>query len=537
MSKNKRFIIHALAILFVLALLMTPSALAAQTTVMKYFDGRNAAMTINFDTELYMCGMIHSSVDGYNPLTAAARAQKTVLGWPHLIDDGEFYGIPFNFNICGYEAVFGDKGRNEVAGIDILQPWHSDPHWSNHTWYSDVPENGGNYLMTGNLSGYIQPYNLVYGGIISERAINSAVPFELSYHNFGHENLNEITPDNMNNTFRLGIEYFKRIGVRLTAETPPWNVNPQIEKYPIYVKNGIYVLSRAENVLGEPYEVIDNLWIVPRSGDFSASTDFRSTIDQAIANSKVFSHSSHPEDGFESDYRSAFQTSLAYARTKVDSGELWATTLSEVGRYFEAKSDVNTNTVIADGRTHVNITLTNYDVEHFGIPYLTFNSPMPNNANYAKIKVNYPSIQTLNSNSPTIHVVNGYVIYSLYLNPSGMTSVEIEGVDLPYSSSNDINKPILSIDSITPINVVSSVPVQINASTESTDAIYTTNIIYQRNNDAKDSKIMNQTGPGQWGTYIGPFDIGDIIRYYVSTTDHGGRRVKSNEKFFVTDPA
>jgi hypothetical protein len=157
---------------------------------------------------------------------------------------------------------------------------------------------------------------------------------------------------------------------------------------------------------------------------------------------------------------------------------------------------------------------------------------MPNNAGYAKITANYPSIQALNSTSPTVHVQNGSVIYSLYLNPSGTTSVVIEGVDTPYSSSNDINKPVLSVESISPINAIGAVPVKINASTNSTDAIYTTNIIYQRNSGAKDSKILNQTGAGQWETFLGPFNTGDNITYYVSTTDHSGRRVRSSEKFF-----
>ena len=75
-------------------------------------------------------------------------------------------------------------------------------------------------------------------------------------------------------------------------------------------------------------------------------------------------------------------------------------------------------------------------------------------------------------------------------------------------------------------------PIQIIATTNSTDSIYTTNIIYQRNSDAKDSKIMNQTGHGQWETYIGPFDQGDSVRYYVSVTDHSGRRVRSSDKIF-----
>ena len=74
------------------------------TTVTKYFDDRKAAMALNFDTELYLCGIIHSHSDGYVPSSAATRAQKTRDGWPHIISDAETYQIPLTFNICGHEG-------------------------------------------------------------------------------------------------------------------------------------------------------------------------------------------------------------------------------------------------------------------------------------------------------------------------------------------------------------------------------------------------------------------------------------------------
>jgi hypothetical protein len=79
---------------------------AADTTIAKYLDNRKAAMALNYDTELYMI-MIHSGA-GYYPETAATRAQRTLDGWPNIITDCETHGIPVSFNICGYEAVFGD---------------------------------------------------------------------------------------------------------------------------------------------------------------------------------------------------------------------------------------------------------------------------------------------------------------------------------------------------------------------------------------------------------------------------------------------
>jgi hypothetical protein len=505
---------------------------AAETRVTNYYDDRKAAMALNYDTELYLGGMIHSG-NGYDPATAASRAQNTLDGWPNIIADCETYSIPVSFNICGYEAVFGDTGRGAVSDIDIYQPWHGDLHWSTNTWYSDMPLTPTDYMTVADLSGTTRSYSLVYGGPLTERTMNSTVPFEISYHNFGHESLSDITADNMNDTFRLGVAYHKRIGSKLTAEAPPWNNNPQAEKYPIYVQNGIFVFNRSENGDGLPYEVIDNLWIVSRNGYFDASSDMTGDIDSAITNGTVLAYYSHPEDGFQSSSRGGFQTSLAYAKLKVDSGSLWATTLSEIGKYWEAKSDVNTtNTVLDSDTITVDITLSNYDVQKFGIPYLTFITSMPNAASYAKITVNYPLAQTLNSSAVRISDAN--VIYTIYLNPAGTTNVEIKGVDTPYTGGVNINTPVLNIDSTPPTDANNGQPVTITAAANSTDAIYSVNIIYQRNTDAKDSKIMdyNATG-GVWQTTIGPFTSKDHISYYVSATDNSGRRERSANKSFT----
>ena len=167
-------------VLFTLFIISSPS-FSAETTVSKYFDGRNAAMALNYDTELYMTGMIHSLSDGYNPSSAATRAQATLDGWPNIIADCELYDIPVSFNICGHEAVFGDAGISELNEIDVLHTWHSNTHWHTNTWYSDMPTNGGNYLTTGDLSGTTRSYSLIYGGLLTEQTMNSDVPFEISY--------------------------------------------------------------------------------------------------------------------------------------------------------------------------------------------------------------------------------------------------------------------------------------------------------------------------------------------------------------------
>jgi hypothetical protein len=509
--------------------LLTGCNYAAETTVAKYFDNRKAAMALNYDTELYMI-MIHSG-GGYDPENAALRAQRTLDGWPNIITDCENYGIPVSFNTCGYEAVFGDAGRGEVNEIDIYQTWHVD-YWKTHTWYSDMPWTPANYKTVGDLSGYTRSYSLVYGGPLTEQTMNSVVPFEISYHNFGHERLDAITAENMDDTFRLGVAYHKRIGSKIMSEAPPWNANPQPEKYPIYIDNGIFVYNRYEGAMGEPYEVIENLWIVPRSGYFTATSDLTNTIDSAIANGKVLAHFSHPEDGFYTSNRNGFQTSLAYARSKVDSRDLWATTLNQIGRYWEAKSDVWPDTTIVDSNTTaVSIILSNYDAQRFGIPYLTFITTMPNAAAYAKITVDYPSIQTLNSDAARIVGTN--VIYTIYLNPTGETYVEIKGVDTPYTNGVSINMPVLIVDSTPPVSPFADMPITIEAEANSTDSIYSVNIIYQRNDDAKDSKIMDYNN-GTWQASIGPFVPGDFISYYVSVTDNSGRRERSADKSFIT---
>ena len=518
---NKKLFLTLLIVLY------SSCCYAAETTVTKYFDNRKAAMALNYDTELYII-MLHSG-GGYNPETSATRAQHTLDGWPNVIADCEIYNIPVSFNLCGYEAVFGDEGRSEVNDIDIYQYWHVD-YWKTHTWYSDMPWTPANYKTVGDLSGYTRSYSLVYGGPLTEQTMNSPVPFEISYHNFGHEKLNAITAENMDDTFRLGVAYHKRIGSKIMSEAPPWNVNPQPEKYPIYIDNGIFVYNRWESSMGEPYEVIDNLWIIPRNGSFNATTDLTGAIDSAINNGKVLAYGSHPEEFYMSD-RSGFQTTLAYARSKVASGELWATTLNQIGRYWEAKSDAATITEIVDSNTTmVSITLNDYDAPRFGIPYLTFATTMPNAADYAKITVDYPTTQILDSNA--VRIVDANVIYTIYLNPAGTTNVEIEGVDAPYINGVNINLPVLTIDSAAPENPVADRPVTIEAETNSPDSIYSVNIIYQCNDYAKDSKIMDYNN-GIWKTNIGPFQPGENITYYVSVTDNSGRRERSNEKSFT----
>ena len=103
---------------------------------------------------------------------------------------------------------------------------------------------------------------------MTEQALNSSVPFEISLHNFGHEDLNGLLPEQLNSTFGLSVDYHKRIGNKIRAEAPPWNSNADSSKYPIYTQNGIFVYNRAEGPMSEPYEASPDLWIIPREGAF-----------------------------------------------------------------------------------------------------------------------------------------------------------------------------------------------------------------------------------------------------------------------------
>jgi hypothetical protein len=80
----------SLIILVALSALFASAGYAAQTSVAKYFEDRQGAMALNYDTELYMAGMIHDVT--YDPETSAARAQLTLDGWPNIISDCETYG-------------------------------------------------------------------------------------------------------------------------------------------------------------------------------------------------------------------------------------------------------------------------------------------------------------------------------------------------------------------------------------------------------------------------------------------------------------
>ncbi|MCK7613642.1 hypothetical protein [Roseibium sediminicola] len=506
-------------------------ASAQETTVTEYFDDRSGAMALNYDTELYLCGMIHSS-KGHDPVNSAVRAARTRVGWPNLLEDAETYGIPQTFNLCGHDAVFGDDGPGDLAKLDQFNLFHRDKHWWTNTWYSDAPPNGGDYRTVGDLSGYTRSYGLVYGGDMTEAAMNASVPHEISFHTFGHGGLNKLPGYILDETFRVGKIYHKRIGNKITAQAPPWNGNPIEARYPIFVDHGIFLYNRFEETTAKPHEVIENLWVIARHRGFDADTDLRDDIDAVIAAGHVLAPYSHPEDGFAKPSRDGFQKTLAHAQAKVQSGELWATTLSEIGRYCEAKSDVGTVTRSGEGATTVEITLNDYKTETFGIPYLTFKSPMPDGSEFARISVDFPSDLTLNSNSDTVRVEDGLAVYSIYLNPNGPTNVRIEGVSAPHTDGVDINTPVLTVTTVAPTEPPSATPVKIQAQTESTDTIYTVNLIYQHNTGAKKSAIMTGKN-GAWETEIGPFNPGDWVTYYVSATDNTARRVTTPLQRFL----
>lgn len=524
-----RFGTGGLALL--LAVAAASSAMAQDTTVTDYFDDRAGAMALNYDTELYLCGMIHSS-RGHDPVKSAVRAARTRVGWPNLLEDAELYGIPQTFNLCGHDAVYGDDGPGDLAKLDQFNMFHPDKHWWTNTWYSDAPPEGGDYRTVGDLSGYTRSYGLVYGGDMTEEAMNTSVPHEISFHTFGHGGLNKLPGFILDESFRLGRDYHKRIGNKITAQAPPWNGNPIEARYPIFVDHGIFVYNRFEETTAPPHEVIDDLWVIARHRGFDAQTDLRDDIDAVIAAGHVLAPYSHPEDGFSNPERDGFQTTLAHARAKVDAGELWATTLSEIGRYWEAKSVVATDTRIEDGATLVDITLPGYNSSTFGIPYLTFKSPMPDASAFARISVDFPSPVVLNSGSATVRVEDGMAVYSLYLDPDGPTRVRVEGVSEPHSGGVDINEPVLEVETVPPVEPLENTPVTIRATTTSTDAIYTVNLIYEHNTGARQSAIMTLKD-GVWETEIGPFSPGDWVSYYVSATDNTARRTVTPTRRFV----
>jgi len=527
--RKRRFLTGSLAVL--LAITAPASSLAQETTVTEYFDDRAGAMALNYDTELYLCGMIHSS-KGHDPVNSAVRAARTRVGWPNLLEDAETYGIPQTFNLCGHDAVFGDDGPGELAKLDQFNLFHADEHWWTNTWYSDAPPNGGDYRTVGDLSGYTRSYGLVYGGDMTEAAMNASVPHEISFHTFGHGGLNKLPGFILDETFRLGRIYHKRIGNKITAQAPPWNGNPIEERYPIFVDHGIFLYNRFEETTSKPHEVIEDLWMIARHRGFDADTDLRDDIDAVIAAGHVLAPYSHPEDGFSNPVRDGFQKSLAHAQAKVQSGELWATTLSEIGRYWEAKSNVETITRTREGATEIDISLSDYNTGTFGIPYLTFKSPMPDGSEFARISVDFPSDLVLNSGSDTVRVEDGLAVYSLYLNPNGPTRVRIEGVAEPHAGGVDINTPVLTVETAPPVEPPAASPVTIRAQTASTDTIYTVNLIYQHNTGAKQSAIMTRKD-GAWETEIGPFDAGDWVTYYVSATDNTTRRVVTPHQRFL----
>ena len=102
-SYQRLTIVGAVLACALLAILSTSPVHAQETTVTKYFDDRTAAMALNFDTELYMAGLIHSESFGYDPPLAISRAQEARLGWPNIIADSEAADIPVSFNICCLE--------------------------------------------------------------------------------------------------------------------------------------------------------------------------------------------------------------------------------------------------------------------------------------------------------------------------------------------------------------------------------------------------------------------------------------------------
>ena len=145
------------------------------TSIADYFDNRKAAMTLVFDTELYLA-KIHSK-SGYIPINAKAEANNDKTGVMAILEDAATYGIPVTFAMTGHWPLFEDDGGHN--GIDIVHPWANasngwaDNHWLSNSWYSDEIEGGGNY----------QTYPYIYGGNIDEYILNSSIlpPYMYGY--------------------------------------------------------------------------------------------------------------------------------------------------------------------------------------------------------------------------------------------------------------------------------------------------------------------------------------------------------------------
>src|SRR3989338_4830360 len=496
-----------------------------RTSIADYLDDRKAAMTLVFDTELYLA-KIHSK-SGYLPINAQAEANNDKTGVMTILQDTATYGIPVTFAMTGHWPLFEDYGEHN--GIDTVHPWAgtsngwADDHWLSNSWYSDEIEGGGNY----------QTYPYIYGGNINEYILNASLMHEIGTHTFGHMQLDLINESALSAELSEAVSAWKPFAIKPTSLAPPWNANPQLSKYDEIISNGVFTYNKA-GPYAQPAEIAGDLWSVPRSLENFANNDLTAEINYIIENGLVMADYSHPVDVGGGNGRMNLQNNLAYMKSKVDSGELWATTQSEIARYWEAKSDAIIETYVINGTSkQVNVTLPGRSEERFGIPGLTLKTPVSNSSGIYKISVSYPSGVILNTNSSLVRNENGVLVYTVYVNPQGTTTITIEEVSSAFTSGSDTNFPYLQVSSASH-SVNASGAITITSAINSTDELYNVGVIYWTANSTKHAVSMSPAMQlGIWAADIGPFSSGDVVTYYIIAADNSGRRTLSPHRTFV----
>jgi len=505
------------------AALVPGSASRDQTTqVTNYFDGRKAAIALILDTELYI-SKIHSR-GGYSPLAAEAEANADRAAIDMILQDSADFGVPITFAMADHYPMFEDSG--EHSAINKIHDWASmangwaDDHWRSNFWYADELAGGGNYVS----------HPLIYGGDLTEKVLKSPVSHEIGSHTFGHIQMDLADEAIIAGELQEAQSLWKSMGIKTTSLAPPWNANPQSSKYDEIKNAGIFVYNEV-GAFTAPFELTEDLWTVRRSANNFAYNSLSDEIDVAIAKGLAIGEYSHPGD--IGGQRALFQDNLAYIKSKVDVGELWAVTMSDIARYWEAKSNAVLSTHPAgDAKTlGVDINLFNYDVSSFGIPYLTLQTKVSNPEGLYRITVDFPSLVALNTSSPGVRDENGLLTYTIYLNPSGTTHVRIEEVKQSFSTGVDMNMPILNVQSVS--HTAENGILMITAAIDSSNSLYNTSVIYWGNDAVKHAKNM-ELDPvlDDWKVEIGPFADGELVTYYVIAVDEGGRRIFSPERQF-----
>ena len=193
------------------------------------------------------------------------------------------------------------------------------------------------------------------------------------------------------------------------------------------------------------------------------------------------------------------------------------------GRYWEAKSDASVSTVVVDANTTVvDVVLSAYNASKFGIPYLTFMTPVSNPAASYRVDVDYPFVVSLNSNSSFVRVNGSALVYTVYLNPAGNTHITVIKVVSPFIAGVDINEPVLSFASVNQ-NVNANGTVSIEGSVDSSAPLYSVSVTYASpvGGQKHASLLAFDSSSGKWKGTIGPFSAGQTVGYYLIAVTEG----------------